>query len=145
MKTVGRAAASVFSSVRGDERAGDVMTAASVFSFVSGDATECYVDQVTDGHGKCETALRRLTLPPSSCLGETKDAGGSDQQKEEDRRMLGRESMARITDIAIMASEGTITRPHVHGSNLRFDPNSGRLQMRTQALIWRKMKLQPWS
>jgi hypothetical protein len=34
--------------------------------------------------------------------------------------MLGRESMARITDIAIMASEGTITRPHVHGVEPSF-------------------------
>jgi hypothetical protein len=34
--------------------------------------------------------------------------------------MLGRESMARITDIAIMASEGTITRSHVHGVEPTF-------------------------
>jgi hypothetical protein len=86
MKTVGRAAASVFSSVRGDERAGDVMTAASVFSSVSGDATECYVDQVTDGHGKCETAGTSTDSPTiilsrgnERCrwLGSTKGGGSS--------------------------------------------------------------------
>jgi hypothetical protein len=39
---------------------------------------------------------------------------------EEHRRMMDRESMTRTTDIAIMASERTTTRPHVHGVEPTF-------------------------
>jgi hypothetical protein len=69
---------------------------------------------------KAKLRVHWLTLPPSSCLGEAEDAGGSDQQAEEDHCMLDRESMMRITYISIMASEGTTTRPHVHGVEPSF-------------------------
>jgi hypothetical protein len=53
---------------------------------------------------KAKLWVHQLTLPPLSCIGEAEDAGGSDQQAKEDRHMLDRERMARITDVSIMAS-----------------------------------------
>jgi hypothetical protein len=59
--------------------------------------------------------VHRLTLAPASGTGKEDCDDGTYQQEEEERHMLDREQMARITDIAIMVREGNPLCSHVHG------------------------------
>jgi hypothetical protein len=70
---------------------------------------------------KSKIWVHRLILPPSSGAGATESVGQQEDGEEDNRAILEREQMSRITNIVLLAGEGTRPRPHVHG----VEPNWG--------------------
>jgi hypothetical protein len=64
---------------------------------------------------KSKIWVRRLTHPPSSGADTAEPIGQQEDGEEDNRVALGHEQMSRITNIALLAGEGTYPRPHVHG------------------------------
>jgi hypothetical protein len=67
--------------------------------------------------GKSKLRVRRLTLAPNAVAGESDSNQQRDEEAEEERRMLDREHLRRITEVSLIAGEGKgkHTKPHVHG------------------------------
>jgi hypothetical protein len=69
---------------------------------------------------KAKLRVRRLTLPPSSHPSACINEEGSHHQSEEEGRILDKEKMARITELAMAASWRNCPRPHRHGVEPEF-------------------------
>jgi hypothetical protein len=64
---------------------------------------------------KSNVRVRRLTLPPLFDAGAKEDTHQQEDEGEEDQIILEKERLSRVTEISLMAREGSRPGLHIHG------------------------------